>query len=244
MTIADAPDWYNAGGANPFSAQAVLLENANPSVGAPISVQIPTDSSPFHTLGIYAPYAGSAELPKLAVVGDQSGIIFYDNYLESDIQRFGGPVVVPITTLYDTSISFVPSVNNIVGVFAWLYLDSVPPVSRPYAAQLLSIGDIIVGGSTRNLLTQDLTCTTFVLDSITYSIGVAVPQACLLKSAAGQFFDAFASPGFTSDTHDLGGLVVLSNTTYELQAIGGGVANSFVLLRYWRSFATDGLDIL
>lgn len=244
MSVADAPDWYNAGGANPFSAQAVLLENANPSAGLPISVQIPTNSSPFHTLGLWCPTVVEAEHPRLFVVGDQSGIIFYGNYILDDVNRFSGPVVVPVTTLFDTSFSFIPSVNGVLGLYAWLYLESVPPVSRPYGSQLLVASDAITGGSTRGLLFPDGTCTAFVLDSITYTIGSAVAQSCAFESAPANVYSAFASPGFGSFTDRFDGLVVLSNQTYSVVSTGAAVANSHVVLRYWRSFTTDGLDIL
>ena len=244
MSIADAPDWYNAGGANPFSAQAVLLDNANPSAGLPISVQIPTDSSPFHTLGIYAPYAGQAELPKLAVVGDQSGIIFYDNYLESDIQRFGGPVVVPITTLYDTSISFIPSLNNIVGVFAWLYLDSVPPVSRPYASQIHSVTATVNTGGFFTILPADVSISSWVLHSVNFAQNVANPATVALRDPFANILSSFASAGLGCFHDDLGDAVILSNGNLTLSGLGTATNSVIVNLRYWKSFTTDGLDIL
>lgn len=244
MSVADAPDWYNAGGANPFSAQASLVNNGNPSTGAPLIVNVPTNASPFHTLGLWCPPAIAAEHPRLAVAGVQSGIIFYDDYILDDTRRFGGPVVVPITTLFDTQLVFVPSLNSVIGLYAWVYLDSVPPVSRPYASQLLTAWDFILGGTIRTILPADGSCTSYVLDSITYEIGAAVPQSCLLTDPTPTPFSAFSSPGFTSYTDRLDGLVVPSNVAYSIVSTGAAVANSHVVLRYWRSFSTDGLDIL
>jgi hypothetical protein len=94
------------------------------------------------------------------------------------------------------------------------------------------------------VLPADLTCTSFVLDSITYSIGAAIPQSCLFKASTGQFLDAFASAGYSSDDHALGGLVVASNIPYQIQSAGAALTNSYAVVRYWRSYTADGLDIL
>lgn len=246
MSVADAPDWFNAGGANPFSAQAALISGVNVAHGAPDTITLPLNVSPYHTLGLWCAAQGLARMSKLTVTGVTSGIVYYNGYLEADTVRFGGPVVIPITALFDTQFIFSVDIGTINSVWAWLYLESVPPVSRPYASQTLNKFNAIVGnGIVQQLLPADATCTSFILDSITYAIG-DVGAACDLYfiDPSVNVYSLYSTTGKTTFHDDLGQVVVPANVTYSTKAFGPVLTSSQVTIRYRRSFTLDGLDVL
>jgi hypothetical protein len=244
VSVSDAPDWFNAGGANPFSAQAAMLDAFVLTAAAPQTISIPTESSPFHTLGLYCNPSTLAQTPKLTVIGNESNIIYYSGYLAADVVRFGGPVVVPITTLFDTELEFALDVGHLNNFTAWLYLDSVPPVARPYASQLKSVAVTLAGAGTVNLLAADATCTAFILDSVVFAQTAAAVASAVLDDNTGVIYSAYASAAASPFRDDIGGIVVPSTRAIRANGVGVATNNMQVVLRYWRSFSTDGLDVL